>query len=402
VFYDLLRGIFAFDGDIERARYAMIALTLLLGAAAYAFGRRIGGRIGGGGCAALCLLLPPMPLYGARVLADVPAMSLAVIGLALALPPRGRWADLRSLAAGAALAIGMLIKLTALAAAPLLIVLLLWDRRRRPLLFAAAGGAVATSLSLLPHYRSLGALWDGAVSFHTAARGAPDDLDNLHEVIAFFSPTVPTVWLVALALLLTAAGIRRTPLAAAIWLFPLTSVALILNQHPLREAHLVVLPVSFGLAAGVALGTVGVPLRANIRLRTSFIAFGLILIALAYRQQWNRLGVERQPEQPVLIWAGREIAERTPPNSLVVTDQPLVAVLADRATPGALVDTARLRFRARSLLPQRVVEAIHDKRVEAVYVGRSFLDYPTISGEARAAFAVRLRNGEGTLYLQRR
>jgi hypothetical protein len=84
------------------------------------------------------------------------------------------------------------------------------------------------------------------------------------------------------------------------------------------------------------------------------------------------------PEEPELVWAAQQVRHATHSSDLVVSDHPIVAYLADRRTPGPLVDTAVLRFANGSLSPDDVLRTLDGHRVAAVVAGRAFTEQPRV------------------------
>ena len=84
-FYVLLRLIGIFSGrSVSGARVGFILVALVGCAAAYALGRALVGVVGGLVAMGLIAVLPPFPAEAMRVDADVPAVSLSLVALALA------------------------------------------------------------------------------------------------------------------------------------------------------------------------------------------------------------------------------------------------------------------------------------------------------------------------------
>jgi 4-amino-4-deoxy-L-arabinose transferase-like glycosyltransferase len=399
-FYDLLRLLSVISGEsIEGLRWATIAVVLVATIAAFALGTRLVGVAGGLACAAPLVVAPPLPLLGARIVADNPGIALAVVALTLAaLAGRRRGF---AVAAGACLALAALVKLSALSAAPSVALLLVLAGssagRARRLALAAAGAVSATVLLLLPHAGALGELWESNVTYHERARSTEQILDPWHELGRFFDPHVPFVWLVVAGGLLTVLLHRRRPTLWVLWLWAALAVVFLVTHRPLHENHLVVLPFAFGLPAGVALGAT--VQRLGRRGAVTVVAVVALAVASGYVQQVRRLDEERTPPDPALAWAAELLRERTRPDALVVSDQPLVPFLAGRRVPGALVDTARLRFETGSLSDADIVAALGG--AEAVVAGRSFTQRPALLAAIAGRFPVRLDRGGVTVYLRR-
>src|SRR5206468_4112398 len=100
-----------------------------------------------------------------------------------------------------------------------------------------------------------------------------------------------------------------------------------------------------------------------------------------------------------LVAAARIMQSSTSPTRLVVSDQPIVTVLAHRQMPGELVDLASLRFETGSLDQRDVLRTIDVRCVAAVLVGRALRDEPIVLAGLVRRFARRERIEAGTLYL---
>jgi hypothetical protein len=370
--YALLRlgGLLGAD-SVDGFHVWMTALSVLTCLASYAFARRVAGPAAGLASGALLVIAPPFPLYAHRVLADVPALGLALAALTLAGPSPARAA-----AAGALLTAGVSVKATALLAVPGLAVLI-WPGRGRAAL-AAAGGAAAVALAFaLAHLRALDDLWQSAVVYHSRARNTPAVLDNVEEVLRFLDVRTPFAWLVVLGALATAllAARGRSRQTVALWAAPALAVAFVAEHHPLHENHLLVLPVALAVAAGVALGAA---LARAGRRRLPAAALLALVLAAGYVQQHRRAAAEERSEEPELVWAAEQLRAAARPGRLVVSDQPIAAYLADRRVPGELVDTAFLRFATESLTVDEVLREIDEHDVAAVAAGRAFTEHPAL------------------------
>jgi hypothetical protein len=367
----------------------MTALAVLTCLAAYAVGRRLAGPAAGFAAAGLLVVAQPFPFEAHRVLADIPALGLALAALATAGP-----AARRAALAGALLAAGASVKPIALVAVLGVAVLLRRGGGRAAL--AAGGGAAAVVLAFAAaHARAVGDLWESVVVYHARARDEPvGGLDNLDALLGFFNWRTPFPWLVALAAALTVAlawrgGRRRL---AALWAGPALAAAFVLVHHPLHENHLVVLPVAFALPAGVALA-VGAE-----RLRLPAAALLALALLPAYAQQHRRAALEEADEPPEIAWAADELRAAAAPDRLVVSDLPLAAYLADRRVPGELVDTAVLRFATGSLTVEEVLTVIDDEDVAAVAAGRALTDHPALLAGLRERFERVAHEGRVRVY----
>lgn len=367
LFYDLLRGLASvFAPTLRGLREATIATTLLAVPTLYVLGRSAAGRAAGVLAACLLAIAPPFPLYGARIFADVPALTLALAAVALAGVGAAE-------AAGAVLAAAVLVKLSAVTALPAVAALLLAARvPPRRLLFAVGAAAVVVAAVALAHLSGLHRIWSDAVAYHRHAPRSPDDLSNGHELRAYFNVRTPFLWL-------TLAGAAGALLGSwrvrAVWLWPLAAVVFVGAYSPLHENHLLTLPFAFAPAVGVGLGSLVGRLG---RLAPVALACAALLVAAGYVQQVRNVDSNRTPLDQRLVTAARRVEAATRPGDFVVSDQPYVPVLAHRHVPPDLVDTANLRFASGFLTDERVRAAIVRYRVRVVVVGRSFRARPAL------------------------
>ena len=150
-FYDLLRGLSYVAGiGVVNLRAGLLGVGVLGTIGGWLVGRRFGGPAGGLLTAAFLTVAPPLDLFSSQVIADTPALALMLFasGLATLAGP------LAAIAAGAAFAAALSVKLTAVTIAPVAF----WLLRRR-LRLAIAGFAVTSLLLLLPHVGAARSLW---------------------------------------------------------------------------------------------------------------------------------------------------------------------------------------------------------------------------------------------------
>ena len=177
-FYLVLRVVGVFAGhSLEAARIGFLLVALVGCAGAYALGRALGGIAAGVAAAGLIAILPPFASEAMRVDADVPAVSITLVALALVAWATTRRDAPRWLAAlgGAVLVFAILVKLDAVIAIVPFATLLLFAHgpRRRLAAYAAAGGAVVAAAFLIVYAGVLGDLWESVVTFHRDARSVP-------------------------------------------------------------------------------------------------------------------------------------------------------------------------------------------------------------------------------------
>jgi hypothetical protein len=361
-FYDLLRGLSYVAGiGVVNLRGALLVVGALGTIGGWLVGRRFGGPAGGLLGAAFLTIAPPLDLFGGQVIADTPALALMVFaaGLATLAGP------VAAVAAGAALAAALSVKLTALTIAPAAV----WLLRGR-LRLATAGFAAASLLLLLPHVAALGSLWASNVTYHEQARSTQAVMPHPDRQIFDQIPHgTPFFWLAVVAALAGAACLacRQALHIWPLWTWVALALAFLLLLKPLHDNHLVLFPYSLAVAAAATIGAgvERVPRRARLLVEG---ALALVVVA-AFVQQIHRVDIARAPEPPANLAAARALARLTPPGALVVDDNPIIAFLAHRRVVGQLVDTAYLRFETGSLTDDKVIHDLRD--ADAVVISRS-------------------------------
>jgi hypothetical protein len=299
------------------------------------------------------------------------------------------------------------VKLTALIGVVPLVLLLARPPRSAARFGAAAIGGVITVAAVALVYRhALGSLWSSLVEYRQAARGTPnlvsrrEVLETVFDLHSAFTMAV----LVGVALALWRL-LRERTLASALVLLPAVALALLAalslaTYRPLHENHLVL--------ASVALAVLGAALigwgAASLSPRGQIVVAAVILVLAvgAFSQGWRRVGVELEATPPDVVRLSDRLAERAPRTSLVVSDNPGIAYLARRRTPGALVDTARLRFETGSLTNASVLRTIDRSCVAAVVAARAFLLRPQLLAALNERFANVETSTAGRLYDGRR
>lgn len=395
--------------SLKAIRSEVIALALLGCVAAYLVGRLVAGRAAGLGAAALLAVAHPYPAFAGRISADLPALVVGLFALAAFLAAckwvRGRRGDALAAAAGALLALSVLVKLSSLTLVlPLAAYAIVAALPLRRIGFFA-GAAIAVVLGFVLAYRSgLDGIWDGAVSYHTAARDVSgpgtSTGDNLRHYQHFFDPRTrnPLVLVFPLGVLAWIAlpPRRRLPFWP-LWLWSGVAIAFLIWHRPLHDNHDVLLAGALALAAGIA---VGAALAFLPRLE-ALVGAALVtaVLTMGYVKEFRELHGAHGPEPPEVRWAVGQLRARTAPDELIATDRPIVAVLADRRLPGNLVDTAYLRFGAGYLSPREVLDDIDRSRVQAVAALRAFRDQPAILAGLRQRFETSIRFGGATIYL---
>jgi hypothetical protein len=337
--------------SLVAARVGILLFSLSGLFAAYRLGSVLAGR-GAGLLAMAVLAVDPISFRESVTLqADAPAIALALWSVALVVrtPPalRGevsgdsprsgrssrRWL---AFAAGALLALGVLVKPLAAAAAPAMLLALLASSaggrdRLAGVALAVAGGIAVLAAVLLPFAGDWRPMWDQTVGFHLTARGA---------AVGGLDPyTVKTeLPLLALALCGFAVSYRHAPrLAALAGLWAACGLMMLAVQRPLWPHHLTALAAPAALLTG---GLGRLPALHSLDRRLAAVPAALLLAAGAGTAV---LVHQRQVPDAVLAPAVARLQAETAASQPVITDDQYLAALAGRDTPPQLVDTSMVR-----------------------------------------------------------
>ena len=363
-FYYALLPFYAAGHSVESLRIAVLLLTSAGVVAIYFAGRFLAGHDVGLVSALLLATSPLLIQQSAVAQADAPSVGLALVAVALALAAgqaggRKRWA--LAAAAGLTVALATGIKLfAALAIVPILIALVsarprrmsIWAAFIGGLLFGAALVALPIAAAPTTAYRELAFHAAGSRSLHLSAA-------NLGLLLR--ARELPLEAL-ALAAALVAA-FRRDPRILGPLAWATVSVAAILVYQPLFTHHLVLLPPSLALTAGVGFAS----LRQAAPLTTAAIAAILLAavvgIEVGARNAWE---VARPDIRDQTLAAAVRAESR--PGDFVITDNLFAVALADRDVPGPLVDTSHQRTDAGLLTVKDLDAAANRYEVRLVLV----------------------------------
>lgn len=384
-FYDLLRVLSYVTGiSVVAVRAGLLAVVLLGTVGGWLVGRRWAGATGGLLVAAFLTVAPPLDLFSFQVIADTPALALTLLALGLATLPAA------APFAGAAFALGLSVKLSALTALPTLA----WLLRRRPL-HALAGFAVVALVLLAVHAGALGDLYSSGVGYHEHARSTPAVIPHpRRQIVDQIPQRTPFFWLAIAAALagLVFVARRRALRVWPLWLWAALSVAFLLLHRPLHYNHLVAFPFALAVAAGATLG-------AALPKRPLVFALVALVLAAGYVQQVRRVNLARAPEPSTNLAAARALERLVPAESLTIDDRPIISFLARRRVDGALVDTAFLRFETGSLGDAKLIREL--PRVRAVVVSRSLRSRPRVLRAVRRSFRLAYDRGNVRIYVRR-
>jgi Dolichyl-phosphate-mannose-protein mannosyltransferase len=403
--YNLLELVSLATGrSVEAWRVAMLVIALGGTLAAYMVGRLLAGKCAGLTAAALLGLGPNYAEFTARIVADIPALTFTLTGLALSIVGFTRRRPGVAVAAGAVLTAAVSIKLTAVTVVPTIVALTLTQRARlRDIAAAVCGAAATAALLLLPHLGALAPLWRGAVTVHREIAHlatVPSTGANRYQLRQAYFHHGETLffWLElagALAFLLLLRQ-RRWSLWP-LWLWTAAAAVAVEETRPLQANHYTLLSAAIALPAGASIGALlaSIP-RGSVQTIAGVVVAAVI--ATGYVRTGEHLAAQPQRDGPEVAWAVANLRSHSRPREFVATDRPILAYLADRRLPGDLVDTSFLRFDTRSLTPSAVLTAIDRYKVAVALTARGFRKDPSLVRGLRRRFP-RQRQFDGvTLY----
>ncbi len=389
LFFSFLEGSYRlFEGSDTAIRALMLVVTLGGAVASWALVRQIAGRVAGLIAAALFLLAPAVVDRAAVISADVPAVALVVGAVAVAtvlVPKRAEWA----LAAGALVGAAVMVKLLAAPLVPAVLIAL-WAVRApiRAYGYAVVGGAAVVVAAIIPYLGSADALWEGVAGIRGDARGVFGPGVGGGTAVLFVS--LAGLAIAAAAGLVAAAGEPRSwwRERAAILAMVVGGLVFVFVHRPLFAHHLVVISVPLALLAASAWPV----LRA--RPAAGFAAvFGIVMLLAP-------LPIRDREAPPSAFEDQERVAEivraQTAPSEPVISDLPLVPILADRTSPPQTIDVSFVRMGSDPDAPAIVLAEAED--AGAVVAGRAFLESPGLMDQLAARFPESERVGDITVF----
>jgi hypothetical protein len=422
-----------FGNSLAVARTLVLAYSLVGRLSVALVARKLAGDWAGLAAATLLSFTPGFFLYSWMALADVPAMSLAVLSLLLALHywETGRRGGL--ITAGLVLWASFMLKLLTLFVIPLLVLLVIFrylglaargqnvQRRERWRALVIDLGLLAASLLLptlmlliydLPSFyeQVIATLWD-------MRRVYPLDVaQNWRKVFGLLEEN----W--GLSILALYGGLfllfRRSRPALPVGLWLALALLALTNNAPLRPQHLVVLFPPLAILGGVTVGEtwhkvavilkptacaakdggiggirptspdrsaersrrspLGRPQPAHWEIRAKSLA-GLVLIALYLASLPGLIAANNPQLSPQKRAKYRDVirflSEATQPNDLIITDNQWIVFAADRETPPPLSDTGNGRLKSGHLTSDDLVDLTVAYQPKAILVwGGRFVD----------------------------
>jgi hypothetical protein len=210
---------------------------------------------------------------------------------------------------------------------------------------------------------------------------------------AFVHPREPATYLLIAGA--AASFLPRNRRLWPLWTFAAAALAFTLVMEPLFDHHLALLGTAAAVPAGAALGAA----LAALPRRTAIVAAAAVTVTFAAAVAQLHGDAGGAGESRETRAAAAALRAGTASEALVVADQPVVALLADRLVPGELVDTSAVRFATGSLTRVDVLAAAGYPGVGAAVAGRMFLAQPGLERELAAQFPRHRRFGGISLYL---
>jgi hypothetical protein len=412
-------------GQMITASAGLIAIAAVL-----LITKQLGGGVGSI-LAGTLVTLSPLELEWSRLInADVPCVALSAVGMALAARYARRGGCGWLMAASAATACSILVKLLGLYAVPslFLFTIVRWAHsseinRRQQVRFIARDfliilGTFAGITLLTLTFVRLDLFWNQVVTFHWVARNVYPSVplgEKWHELTKLLIGEPLLVMLAPLAVFCLLGGLE----GLAIFAWPCFALVGLLDQRPLFDHHMVALIPALAAAIGVGAGNLGVVYAPFLRWFSELIRpirfivgtvgaiAGLTLLGagvfqarseLADQQMFMRGSAVPSPD----LGAVELIVKNTKPNDMIITDAQGIAFLAKRDVPPGLTDTSYLRIATGYLRPRDVIDQAERYHVSLVLLWTWRLSLmPEVVQWAEKRFPHRVELGNGrVLYLQ--
>ena len=244
VFYWLLRVLAApLGSSIPDIRLAFALLAVAGVIAAIGLGWLRYGPPAGVAAGALVAIGPPYPTVAPTVSADVPAMALGLVSLALlAVALRKTTSRAWAGAAGAVLAMAVLTKLLAVPfVVPFLALAFAARALRRVLPAAFVGAALVLSIVAVASASALDDIWHQVVTDHTDARALGTLSGNAHQIRNLVDAQDSLRLARATGFRRVRYRGRRARTTWPLWTFVPAAVGFLVLVRPLTDHHLVLL-----------------------------------------------------------------------------------------------------------------------------------------------------------------
>jgi hypothetical protein len=383
----ILRLAFYLGGQtLTTARMACLSICLMGFVAGAVVVRQLWGRWAALISACLLLGLPEMPVRAHGVTSDLPAMTLALaaLGAALLFRRNGRrlWIALSGAAYTGALLINLLLVYVAL---PLVLILFLPDlgktvdgrtSRRTGWLDLVLFGSISVGLGasvLAVIDRQAFFTWVIKSNYIAARSGVTLESEGM---IAYLVDRWTLVWLALVGVVILLRVPRERHRLAVVLAWFLSTVIVFLIWSPVWGHYMLFLAFPMAAAAGGGLARLGDGFIRTWRDARRMIPRHGLLLALALAGIVAFCGercVEKMPHpEGGLDWSAHQLAAMeflraaTPPDGYVVTDDPLLAFVAERMVPPLLTEATFRQILLGNLTTEDVVRCMLCRRTQAV------------------------------------
>ncbi len=355
---------------VATARFTVLCLTLVGFVATAIVARQLWSRWAGLAAAGVLLALPEVPARANVVMADLPALALALVAMAAALCFRRSGRRDWMVLSGATFAGALLIHPVLVYMALPLAMILFWPAdkswcRIAPLdvLIFVGTAAVAGLLVLIAVDRRAFFRWVFQFNY-----GAGADLlepqKNWERITGYLKDIWPLVGLSALsaAALSLSPEKRRPLLIAVVWW--LATVAILMASSPLQKQYLLFLAFPLVVIAGGGLIAVGKWVIGHVQ-GGRFLRGWRAVLALLMLISAVLLAVDRWEEtKPYFAlaaeWSADHLAARAfleqqvSPGGFVATDDPFLAFAAGRLVPPSLTELSTKQIKVGNLMANDV------------------------------------------------
>jgi 4-amino-4-deoxy-L-arabinose transferase-like glycosyltransferase len=377
--------------------FALVALVAIADIA-----RRLAGPWAGPAAAAALALGTTFTDLAHVVVAETPAIALALAAMAACLAARQRaWSSGWLLGSGALFALAALFKLIVLPlAAPIGLLLLLappgrddegkWRLDRDVAgvivrcLTVAAGALLVLAVPLLVYDRA--AMYEQVIGFHLSKHEAYD-LDRLANLKRAFHHMRANAAIAVVAAAGMLAMLLRGRALAAVWLVLwMAGMLLVISvQTPLFWRHLVLVAPPVAIAAGVAVAMAAARTGRAALLPAAAVAIWTAVALYADRGLFPLLSDGARSDRSVdaLAKAARWIEKNTSEDDLVGSDDQMAVFVGGRRSPPGLCDTSWARVASESLQVEEAARASVAARVIMLRAGSRLSSLPGYVGWLR-------------------
>jgi hypothetical protein len=366
---------------LASARLACLALSLLGMLSLSVLIAQMWGRWAGLATAWLVLAFPDVPVRAHAVMSDWPAMAFALVALCAALAFRHRrerrWLILAGGAFSAALLIHPLLVYTGVPLAVLLLLPGIGRSRARwgdAVLLCGVGAAMAIAVLIAVDCQEL-LTW--VVGHNVSGVGAGVEISKPGALrLAEFPRQNPALVLLAAVGAVALGAERRWRTLAVVGVWIVATAIVFLAWTPIWGHYTLFLSLPLAGLAGTGLARAGGCFSKAVRRRAGISRLQWLLGAVAVvglgAVVVGRLGAEAFHTEGGPEWAPERLAvisfleETVPEEGFVVTDDPLLAFMADRLVPPDLTEVSLRQVLLGSLTAEDVVLSVLRSETEAV------------------------------------